>query len=160
MPDIFLYQFCPLAFAQGLPRAAPEDVGLDPERLERLSAKMRAYVDGGQLAGTITAVVRHGKLAHFETAGSMDVEAGKPMRGDAIFRIQSMTKPVTGVAMMILYEEGRYLLTDPVAKYLPELADSPFADITVRNILDMASGIDCGTMSSGAWQIRRSRGVP
>ncbi|HJO03727.1 MAG TPA: serine hydrolase domain-containing protein [Acidobacteriota bacterium] len=110
------------ASAQGLPRATPEDVGMSSDRLARIRPAMQRYVDAGTLPGVITAVARRGKLAYFDRVGMMDVEEGKAMREDTIFRMASMTKPMTGVAVMILYEEGRFLLTDPVSKYLPEFA--------------------------------------
>jgi len=89
----------------------PEEVGLSSARLERLRAVMQGYVDQGALAGLITLVARRGKVAHFECFGMMDIEAGKPMRPDTIFRIYSMTRPITCVAFMMLFEEGRVLLS-------------------------------------------------
>ncbi len=109
------------SFPQGLPSAKPEDVGMSTARLERIRPVMQAYVDEGKVPGMITAVARRGKLVHVDQLGMMDLEPGKKMRSDTIFRIYSMTKPVTAVAMMILYEEGRHRLNEPVSKYLPEL---------------------------------------
>ena len=106
-----------------LPRSRPEEVGMSSERLDRIRQKMQTYVDAKQLPGVITMVARRGKLVHFEQVGQMDVEAATPMQADTIFRMYSMSKPVTGVAIMILYEEGRFLLTDPVSDYLPEFKD-------------------------------------
>ena len=98
--------FAKPSFPQGLPTAKPEDVGMSWVRLKRIRPVMQAYVDQEKVAGMITAVARRGKLVHFDELGMMDVEAGKKMRPDTIFRIYSMTKPIASAAMMILYEEG------------------------------------------------------
>jgi len=100
----------------------PESVGFSSERLERLHALMQKMVDKKQEAGIVTLLARHGKIVDFRTYGQRDTEAGSPMTEDVIFRDFSMTKPVTGVAMMILYEEGRWLPSDPIAKFIPEFA--------------------------------------
>ena len=100
----------------------PADVGLSAERLARLDAGLQAMVDGGELAGTVALLARHGKIAFVDVAGVQDIESGRPMERDSIFRIFSMTKPITGVAMMMLYEQGKWRLNDPVSRYLPELA--------------------------------------
>ena len=99
----------------------PADVGFDAERLKRLDAAMKKAVDEGRLAGVQTLLVRHGKAVHAQTYGKASLATGAPLKDDAIYRIYSMSKPVTGVAMMILYEEGKWSLDDPVTKYLPEL---------------------------------------
>ena len=114
-----------------LSMAAPEEVGMDSGRLSRLTDSMQGLVDEGRLAGVVTAVARHGKIVHFESAGWRDMEAGAPMTNDALFRIYSMTKPITGVALMMLYEEGLFRLSDPVEMYIPELSD-----------LQVAAGVD------------------
>jgi CubicO group peptidase (beta-lactamase class C family) len=101
---------------------SPESVGFSSARLGRITAAMQRYIDAGQLPGVLTVVARRGQVVHFECLGMMDVEAGKPMRPDAILRIFSMTKPITAVALMMLFEEGRFLLSDPVSKYIPEFA--------------------------------------
>ncbi len=108
--------------AVDLPAVDPAEVGLSAERLARLDAGMQALVDDGRLAGVVTLLARHGKVAFADVAGVQDVGSGRPMARDSIFRIFSMTKPVTGVAMMMLYEEGKWRLNDPVARYIPELA--------------------------------------
>ena len=110
-----------LVHAEALEGAEPQSVGLSAERLERLGAGMQAYVDEEKLAGLVTLVARRGKLAYFEAFGMQDVEAGLPMRRDTLFRIYSMTKPITSVAALILFERGEFLLSDPVEKYIPEL---------------------------------------
>lgn len=103
-----------------LPTAKPEAVGMSSERLARIAPIMQTYIDNKRVPGVIAAVVRKGKVVHFSMQGSMDVEAGKAMRADAMFRIASMTKPITSIALMMLWEEGRFQLQDPVSKYLPE----------------------------------------
>ena len=98
----------------------PDAAGMSAERLERLNAAMRGYIDRGQVAGTVTLVARRGKVVHLEAQGAVDVESKAPMRADTIFRLASMTKPITSVAVMMLAEEGRLQLTDPVSKFIPE----------------------------------------
>ena len=100
----------------------PESVGFSSERLERLHALMRGLVDQKQLPGAVTMLARHGKLIDYRAYGQRDWASGAPMTKDVIFRDFSMTKPVTGVAMMILYEQGKWLPSDPIAKYIPEFA--------------------------------------
>jgi CubicO group peptidase (beta-lactamase class C family) len=107
---------------KGLTAGKPEEAGLSKERLDRIGAAMQQHVAENRVAGAIGLIARRGRIGYFETWGMMDKESGKPMRKDAIFRIYSMTKAVTGVATMILYEEGRFFLNDPASKYLPELA--------------------------------------
>ncbi len=109
--------------AQTLPMVTPEDVGLSSERLARIGTVAKQYVEDSRLAGIVTLVARHGKIAHFASYGMMDREKNIPMRNDALFRICSMSKPITTVAVMMLYEEGRFLLSDPVSKYIPEFRD-------------------------------------
>jgi CubicO group peptidase (beta-lactamase class C family) len=137
----------------------PEAVGFSSARLLRIDRAMQRYVDEDKLAGTVTAVARRGKLVHLKECGLMDVEADKPMQLDTIFRIYSMTKPVTSVAVMMLYEEGRFYLSDPVSKYIPafedvkvfvrktetglELADLE-RPITIRDLLTHTSGLAYG----------------
>ena len=104
------------------PAASPESVGFDSARLARLDAYMAGVVAEGRVAGMTTLLARHGKVVSFKTYGNQSLAAGTPMRQDTIFRIYSMTKPITGVAMMILFEEGKWRLEDPVTRYVPELA--------------------------------------
>jgi CubicO group peptidase (beta-lactamase class C family) len=111
----------------GLPTATPEQVGMSSERLARLDRAMQAYVDRQDVAGVVSLVARRGKVVHYSSFGHRDREAGKPMRPDAIFRIASMTKPVASVALMMLYEEGRFQLRDPIAKWLPEFGQMQVA---------------------------------
>jgi len=112
------------AWAGDIPRADPEAVGLSSERLDRFSAAIEEGIDAGDLPGAVAAVARNGKIAFFESYGLRDKEAGLPMTDDAIFRIASMTKAITGVAVMMLYEEGYFSLNDPVAKFIPAFKSS------------------------------------
>ena len=105
-----------------LPEARPDSVGFSVERLKRLDQSLQALVDGKQLAGLVTLVARHGQLVQQKTYGQQDIAGAKPMQGDTIFRIYSMTKPITGVAMMILFEEGKWKPSDPISKHIPEFA--------------------------------------
>ena len=100
----------------------PEAVGFSSARLDHLHALIQQEVDQKQLAGAVTILARHGKVVDYRTYGQRDIAAGAAMTKDVIFRDYSMTKPVTGVGMMILYEEGKWLPTDPIAKYVPEFA--------------------------------------
>ncbi len=98
---------------------SPELLGLSSHRLRRIKPVLQRYVDQGKFAGFITLVARHGKVAHYETTGYADIATAKPMPFDALFRMYSSTKPVTSTAMMMLFEEGRFRLSDPVYDYLP-----------------------------------------
>jgi CubicO group peptidase (beta-lactamase class C family) len=110
------------AFAQGLPKASqPEDVGFSSERLKRLADTFQADVDKGAIPGAVVLIARNGKVAYLEAFGFQDREKKIPMKTDAIFRIASMSKPVTSVAVMMLVEEGKIQLEDPISTYLPEL---------------------------------------
>lgn len=111
----------------GLLAVDPEDVGLCGQRTCRLVDALQAEVDRQRLPGAVVLIARQGKLALFESLGLLDPATGVPMRRDAIFRIYSMTKPVVSVAAMMLMEQGRLLLSDPVAKYLPEYANQKVA---------------------------------
>ena len=155
------------AFAQRaevLPLAkAPEAVGLSSERLARIRAATLGHIETGHVPGAVILVARHGKIAYFEAVGYRDRAAGAPMTKDALFRIYSMTKPITSVAVMMLVEEGRLQIGDPVSRYLPELAkpkvgvekpdgsggkvlelvDAP-REITVQDLLRHTSGYTYG----------------
>ena len=109
--------------ARDLETVDPSAVGVSAKRLERLTAGMQGMVDDGRLAGVVTLMARGGKLVHAHVAGVQDVESGAPMERDSIFRIYSMTKPITGVALMMLYEEGKWRLNDPVSRFIPGFAD-------------------------------------
>jgi CubicO group peptidase (beta-lactamase class C family) len=137
----------------------PEKVGFSSERLGRINAVMQRTVDEGKCAGILTMVARRGQIAHLDCFGMMDVEAGKPMQSDTIFRIYSMSKPVTSVAAMMLYEEGYFQLNTPVSEFIPgfkdtkvfvretesgpELADME-QEITIHHLLTHTSGLSYG----------------
>jgi CubicO group peptidase (beta-lactamase class C family) len=151
------------ANAADLPKGDAEDLGLSPDGLVALEEHFQAYIDDGKLAGLATLVARHGKVGHFKTYGMADIADGKPMQEDSIFRIYSMTKPVTGVALMMLYDEGKFELDDPVAKYIPGFADARvFAgqaedgtmktvpakrEITVLDLMRHTAGLTYGVFS-------------
>lgn len=129
------------AMANGLQTVAPAKVGLSAERLERITNAMQADVDAGRIPGALGLVARHGKVAYFETVGEGDMEKNRAMQPDTIFRLYSMSKPITSVALMTLFEQGKFLLKDPVSKFLPELGglevaieDEPEAQGRVFNI--------------------------
>ena len=144
------------ALAQDLSAAKPETVGLSSERLERIGSEVQRDIADKRIAGAVTLVARRGRVAWFKAQGMADREAGKPMAPDSLFRICSMTKPITSVAVMILYEEGRFLLDDPVSKYLPEFKNPKVLvkraggelytipatrEITIRDLLRHTSGL-------------------
>jgi CubicO group peptidase (beta-lactamase class C family) len=116
--------------AMALPRSKPEEQGFSVERLKKLDEHMETMVSGGQIAGGVTLLARHGRIVHAKAFGRRSL-GGEPMPLDAIFRIRSETKPITGVAMMILYEQGLWNLDDPVSKFVPEFAN-----------LRIATGVD------------------
>ena len=102
----------------------PESVGLSSSRLNRLKPVMQAYVDQGTFAGIVTLIARKGQVAHLEAFGWQDLETKRPMTAETIFRIYSMSKPITSAAAMMLCEEGHLRLADPVSRYLPEFKDA------------------------------------
>ena len=139
-----------------LPRAEPEDVGMSSERLQRVDSTMQRYIDSNQLAGTVTLIARHGKVVHVSAQGWRHKEANQPMTADTIFTIMSMTKPIVSTALMMLYEEGYFLLDDPISKWLPayenmqvSLNPAPpgrptepaIRPVTVRHVLTHTSGL-------------------
>ncbi len=143
---------------------APEKAGMDAKRLERVGQEMKALVDKGLLAGVVTIGARKNKIVHYEAHGYQDLETKTPMSKNSIFRIYSMSKPVTGVALMILYDEGKFRLNDPVGKYIPELANMQVHigedeegnlltepanhPITIRELMNHTGGLAYGTMNS------------
>ena len=122
--------------SKDLPAAKPEDVGLSSERLARMNKLIHAYVDAGRTPGVVTLIARHGKVVHVDAYGKADLAAGRAIRADDIFRMYSMTKPITSVALLMLYEEGKFQLTDPLSKYFPA-----FADVKVLNGMTPAGGM-------------------
>ena len=109
--------------AQELPAAKPADVGLSAERLDRITQWLRDDIAKGTIPGAVLMIARHGKVAYFETMGVLDPETKAPMSKDAIFRIYSMSKPITSVAVMMLFEQGKITLDEPIAKYIPAFKD-------------------------------------
>jgi CubicO group peptidase (beta-lactamase class C family) len=107
----------------GMPSANPEAVGFSTAGLDALQAEFRGLVDQKKLAGVTTLVARHGKVVHMDTYGVANATTGETLKPDSIFRIASMTKPITGVAMMQLWEQGKWKLSDPVSKFIPEFAN-------------------------------------
>ncbi len=157
---VVLFGFAPVyGQATSNPKPRPESVGLSSERLGRINQMVEQKIKDGKLAGAITLVARRGKVVHFEAFGKADVEAGKPLKSDAIFRIYSMTKPLTTVAAMMLYEEGKFQLNDPLFWYLPEFKDvkvygangdliAPKRPITVRDLMSHTSGLTYGAFGN------------
>ena len=153
-----------VAGAADLATARPESVGMSSERLGRLTSAMKGLSDSGQLSGVVTMVAKDGKVVHFSAHGKRDVANGAPMQKDTIFRIYSMTKPITGVAMMILFEEGKWQLNDPVSKHIPEFANlkvakanpasgavaqvAPDHPMTMRELMSHSGGLTYGVFGS------------
>lgn len=151
--------WAPAAYAQTLQRARPEAVGLSSERLKRLSEALHGYVKDGKLSGGVVLVARRGKVAYAEAFGQRDLETRAPMREDSIFRIASQTKALVSVGVLMLQEEGRLLLNDPLWKYLPEFKETTVAvpkqgggyevvkakrAVNIRDLLTHTSGIGYG----------------
>jgi CubicO group peptidase (beta-lactamase class C family) len=170
---------CLTPLSAAAPTARPEEVGLSSERLKRVSDLMQRHIAAKTFAGAVSLVARNGRIAYFETHGLMDLDTKKPMQRDAIFRIMSMTKPVVGVAVMMLVEEGKVRLADPVSKFIPDLqglsavvlnsdgrvAPAPSGsvvaampgrivpadrEVTVRDLLTHTSGLMSGGMSASS----------
>ena len=138
---ILLFCSATIALGQGLPVAVPEETGLSAERLQRIAPVLQKYVDEKQVSGFLTAVARHGKVVHFETIGFRDVENNKPVESDTIFRIYSMSKPITSVAVMMLYEEGHFQLNTPVSRFIPEFKQMQVYNEEQTEIVDVKEPI-------------------
>ena len=172
-----------LAVAVSIPLAAaaptfskPEDVGLSSERLARIRTLMKSHIDARDISGAVTLVARRGKVVHFEAQGMANIEAGTPMQTSTLFRIASMTKPVAAVSILMLMEEGRLLLSDPVSKYIPEFKNPKVAtwrlpndpagagtmlvpaarEITIRDLLTHTSGLANGSAGPAGEYVRRA----
>ena len=124
--------------AAELPRAEAESVGMSTERLKRIDVAMQRHIDAGKIQGAVTALARRGKVVHFEAHGLMDVEAKRPMSRDAIFIMMSSTKAVLGIAAMMMIEEGLIRPSDPVGRYIPELADMQVAVLKEPTDVDIS----------------------
>ena len=145
---------------EGLPRAVPEDVGMSISRLERIAPVMQRWVDDGKIPGALTMIAREGRLVHFEKFGMQDVATAKPLEFDTIFRIYSMTKPITSIAVMMLYEQGHFQLGTPVSELIPAFKDMQVyteggenivdakREMTVKHLLTHTSGLIYG----GDWE--------
>ena len=141
---------------EGLPRAVPEDVGMSTSRLARISPVMQGWVDDGKIPGALTMIAREGRLVHLEKIGMQDVATEKPLEFDTIFRIYSMTKPITSVAVMMLYEEGHFQLGTPVSELIPAFKDMQVytdggetivdaeREMTIKHLLTHTSGLIYG----------------
>lgn len=159
-----------VAYGADLKTAKPESVGLSDERLQRITNHMNAHVEAGHFTGATGFIARKGKLVYFETYGHQDREEEIPMAEDTIFRIYSMSKAITGVAVMMLYEEGHFFLNHSVSKYLPEFAEMSVVssedgeeklapaenEITIRDLLMHTSGITYGGGGNSAKYYRES----
>ena len=143
-----------------MPTASPESVGMSSERLGRLHQRMQAYVDNREAGGIVTLVAREGKVVDVHASGFQDVESRTAMKTDTIFRIASMSKPITSTAIMMLVEEGKILLTDPVSKFIPAFRGPKVIaeggttvparrEITIRDLLSHRSGITYGFINGG-----------
>jgi CubicO group peptidase (beta-lactamase class C family) len=142
----------PVIAQTDLPIAKPETVGMSSKRLERVHAFIQDYIDTNQIAGAVTLVARKGKVVHFEAQGWRYKEENALMDKDAIFSLMSMTKPIVSTALMMLWEDGKFMLDDPISKWLPSYANKQVLDavsgqrvpahpVTVRNILTHTSGL-------------------
>lgn len=147
-----------------LPMAKPESVGMSTPRLERIHTYIQGYMDRNEIAGAVTLVARHGKIVHFDAQGSRYKEANAPMQKDTIFSLMSMTKPIVSTALMMLFEEGRFMLDDPIANWLPSYANKQVLDpvsgrrvptvrpITIRHVLTHTSGVSLSPPMGGGPQ--------
>lgn len=148
-------QLAASVWADNLSYAPAETVGMSSQRLERIAPVLQQYVDSGELVGVVSMIARRGQIVHFEEAGVLDKDTGAPVAKDSIFRIYSMTKPVTSLAVMMLYEEGKLQLTDPVERYLPAFRNvrvvgtggalvAPERPMTVQMLLTHTAGLTYG----------------
>ncbi len=140
----------------GIPRAVPEEVGMSAARLQRIAPVMQRWVDNGKIPGALTMIAREGRLVHFEKFGLQDVASSTPIEFGTIFRIYSMTKPITSVAVMMLYEEGHFQLNTPVSEFIPAFKDMKVyanhgdaivdaeREVTVKHLLTHTAGLIYG----------------
>jgi CubicO group peptidase (beta-lactamase class C family) len=150
--------------AGDVPLGKPEEAGMSADRLHRIHEAIQRHIDAGEISGAVTLVARRGRIVHFEAHGLMDIESKRPMEKDAIFRIASMSKPITGVAVMMMLEEGKLRLNDPVSKFLPAFANPKVAvpkgnagefyvipaerELTIRDLLTHTNGLMTGGIGS------------
>jgi CubicO group peptidase (beta-lactamase class C family) len=169
---LFAFLFAILQLTAASIPVKPESVGLSEERLSRIQGVIQRHIEAKNISGAVTLVARKGRIAHFQAHGLMDIEANRPMANDTIFRIFSMSKPVAGVAIMMLLEQGKVRLNDPVSKFIPELkamkvavaeerpAGTPapepqryyripaLREITIQDLLTHVSGLGSGPASA------------
>ena len=170
VPFVLVFLLAVATTGAQVPAGAPDDVGLSAKRLDRIGEMIQRAIDAKQISGAVTVVARRGHVAHFEARGLMNVEANAPMRKDAIFPIASMTKPVTGVAILMLVEEGKIRLADPVSRFVPEFKETKVAiqgsgsrgeegdiytvpakrEVTVHDLITHTSGLGSGGVASDA----------
>ena len=175
VPDMFslnnlalIMAACSLLAAQ--PAAKPEDAGMSADRLKRIHESIQRHIDAGEICGAVTVVARRGHVVNFEAHGLMDIDSKKPMQKDTIFRLASMTKPITAVAVLMLVEEGKIRLSDPVSKFIPEFREMKVAmplertagapaepgfnlvpanrEITIHDLLTHTSGLVSGGLGA------------
>ena len=156
--------------ARELPVAKPEEVGMSSAKLATVDDILKGFIAEKKLAGCIVAIARKGKVVHFGTYGKMDVERDKPMKPDSIFRIYSMSKAITTAAALILFDEGKYELDDPVSKYIPEFkelsvlregqAEPAKRQMTVRDLMRHTSGLSYGFVGNSAVEKRYKKDKP
>jgi CubicO group peptidase (beta-lactamase class C family) len=152
---LFAVRWC-AADGPGLPQVAPAAAGMDEARLAKIAERMGGFVAEGQTSGVVTLVARDGKIVYLNAVGVADVEADRAMQPDTMFAIASMTKPITATAVMILRDEGKLALDDPVAKYLPEFGEVKLQDqppqrpITLRDLMTHTAGLGGGQQNEGS----------
>ncbi|MEO8680659.1 MAG: serine hydrolase domain-containing protein [Vicinamibacterales bacterium] len=172
--SVLLLAFLVLPVSATTPSARPEELGFSPDRLKRITELVQRHIDARSFSGAVTLVARQGRIGHFEAQGLMDIESKRPMQKDTIFQIMSMTKPVVGVSILMMMEEGKIRLTDPVSRFIPEFKQLQVAvpqpapagmrvtdggpprfyavpadrEITIRDLLSHTSGLMSGTISN------------
>jgi CubicO group peptidase (beta-lactamase class C family) len=162
--------------AASLPQSKPDEVGLSAERLKRIHPMIQSHIDAKDFSGAVTLIARKGKVVHFEAHGMADIEGNKPMKTDTLFRMASMTKPLTATSILILLEEGKLVLSDPISKFIPEFKNPKVAvwnlpndasgaglklvpaarEITVQDLLTHTSGLANGFEGPAGDYVRRA----
>jgi CubicO group peptidase (beta-lactamase class C family) len=169
-----LVALAPAAWGGDLPRAKPEEVGVSSERLARIHGTIQRHIDEHRISGAVTLVARRGKVVHFEAHGLLDLDSKQPMKTDTLFRMASSTKPVAGVAVLMMVEEGKVRLSDPVSKFIPEFKAMKVAvekngstdvelvraerEITIKDLMTHTSGLLSG--GAGSKNIPREKFFP
>jgi CubicO group peptidase (beta-lactamase class C family) len=163
--------------AATLPQSKPDEVGMSAERLKRIHPMLQSHIDAKDYSGAVTLVARKGKVVHFETHGQADIEGNKPMKTDTLFRLASMTKPFTAVSILMLLEEGKLVLSDPISKFIPEFKNPKVAvwnlpndtrgagltlvpaarEITIQDLLTHTSGLANGFEGPAGEYVRNAK---